>query len=61
MMPEQKGRYCPTGSCGRFEEILRRVEEHIAEARRLVQRRRAHSPVKGSEREHLGCTEKTFC
>ena len=33
-----KNRYCPRGLIMSFEDDLRRVEEHVAEARRLVQR-----------------------
>ena len=35
-----KNRYCPRGLIMRFEDNLRRVEEHVAEARRIVQRQK---------------------
>jgi hypothetical protein len=38
-----------------FEDDIRRIEEHVAEARRLVQQQKGpHNPVKRSGREHLG-------
>ena len=44
-----------------FEDDLRRVEEHVAEARRFVQRQKGLIVrLKGSGREHIGCPENTL-
>ena len=50
-----------------FEDDLRRVEEHLAEARRLVQRQkglivglRAAGAIHWMPREYFGCWSRTF-
>jgi hypothetical protein len=35
-----KSRYCPCGLAMSFEDDLRRVEEYVAEAQRIVQRQK---------------------
>src|SRR5262245_3942429 len=37
-----------------LEDDLRRAEEHVAEARRIVQRQKPYNPLTGCGRGHMG-------